>query len=106
MAVTKTEVTTDKRKRAETVRNIKSGQIKEHSSWHNWMFTFSDVTITLCNTMINCLKKGLGRAMAQAVSCRPHTAEARVLSGFNPCGICGGQSDKGTGFSPSTSGFP
>jgi hypothetical protein len=35
--------------------------------------------------------------MAQAVSSRPLTAEARV----SPCGICGGRSDTGTGFSSS-----
>jgi hypothetical protein len=40
--------------------------------------------------------------MAQAVSRRPLTAEARV----SPCGICGGQNGTGTGFSPSTSVFP
>jgi hypothetical protein len=44
----------------------------------------------------------LGRAMAQAVSRRPLTEESRV----GPCGICGGQSGTGTGFSPSTSVFP
>jgi hypothetical protein len=37
--------------------------------------------------------------MAQAVSRRPLTAEARV----GPCAICGGQSGTGTCFSPSTS---
>jgi hypothetical protein len=47
-----------------------------------------------------------GRAMAQAVSCRPPTAEARVRSRVSPCGICGGRSSIGTGFSPSTSVFP
>jgi hypothetical protein len=44
--------------------------------------------------------------MAQAVSRRPLTAEARVRYRASPCGICGGQSGTGTGFSPSTSGFP
>jgi hypothetical protein len=40
--------------------------------------------------------------MAQAVSRRPLTAEARV----NPLRICGGQSGPGTGFPRSTSVFP
>jgi hypothetical protein len=48
----------------------------------------------------------LDRAMAQAVIRRPVTAEARVRSRVIPCGICGGQSGTGTGFSPSTSIFP
>jgi len=47
-----------------------------------------------------------GRAMAQAVSRRPLTAEARVRARVSPCGICGGQSGTGTGFSPSSSVFP
>jgi hypothetical protein len=42
-----------------------------------------------------------GRAMAQVVSRRPLTTEARV----NPCGIYGRQSGTGTGFSPSSSVF-
>jgi hypothetical protein len=33
-----------------------------------------------------------GRAMAQMASCRPFTAEARVLAWVSPCGIYGGQS--------------
>jgi hypothetical protein len=44
--------------------------------------------------------------MAHAVSCRRPTAEARVRSRLSPCGICGRQSGTGTGFSPSSSGFP
>jgi hypothetical protein len=46
-----------------------------------------------------------GRAMVQVVSRRPLTAEARVRALVNPCGICGGQSGTGTGFSPSSSVF-
>jgi hypothetical protein len=41
-----------------------------------------------------------GRTMAQAVSRRPLTAEARVRARVNPSGICCGQSGTGTGFSP------
>jgi hypothetical protein len=43
-----------------------------------------------------------GRAMAQVVSLWPFNAEAWV----SPCGVCGGQSGTGTGFSPSSSVFP
>ena len=46
------------------------------------------------------------RAMAEAVSRRPLTAETRFRSVISLCGICGGQSDTETGFSPSTSDFP
>ena len=45
----------------------------------------------------------LGRAMAQAVSRRAPTAQARDRSQVGPCGICGGQTGTGTGFSPNTS---
>jgi hypothetical protein len=44
--------------------------------------------------------------MAQAVSFQPVTAESRVRARVNPCGICGGQSGNGTGFSQSSSAFP
>jgi hypothetical protein len=43
-------------------------------------------------------KQVLGRAMAQAVSRWPLTAEVRVRARVNPCGICGGQSGTGPGF--------
>jgi hypothetical protein len=48
----------------------------------------------------------LGRAKAQVVSRRPLTAEAWVRAPVSLCGICGGQSGTGTGFSPSSSIFP
>jgi hypothetical protein len=48
----------------------------------------------------------LGRAMVQVVSRRPVTAEAGVRARVNPCGICGGQSGTGTGFSPGSSVSP
>jgi hypothetical protein len=41
--------------------------------------------------------------MAQAVSRRAPTVEARVRSRIIPYEICGGQSGTGTGFSPSSS---
>jgi hypothetical protein len=48
----------------------------------------------------------LDRAMAQAVSRRPLTAEAREWSRVCQCGICGGQSGTRTGFFPEYFGSP
>jgi hypothetical protein len=44
--------------------------------------------------------------MAQAVRRRPLTVEASFRSRVGPCGIRGGQSGTGTGFSSSTLVFP
>jgi hypothetical protein len=44
--------------------------------------------------------------MAQAVSRRPVTAEARVRAGVSTFGIYGGQSDTRACFYPSSSVFP
>jgi hypothetical protein len=58
--------------------------------------TLVSVFLTELNDMLK-----VGRGVAQAVSRRPLTAEAR----FRPCGICGGQSGTGTGYYPSSSVF-
>jgi len=47
-----------------------------------------------------------GHALAQVVSCQSLTAEAHVCSQASLCGICGGQSGNGTGFTLSTVVFP
>jgi len=44
--------------------------------------------------------------MAEVISRRPFTAEARIKHQASPRGICVGQSGTGAGFSSSTSVFP
>ena len=48
----------------------------------------------------------LGRAVVQAVGVRSITEDARIQSQVSPCGIFGGQSGTGAGFSSSTSVSP
>jgi hypothetical protein len=47
-----------------------------------------------------------GRAMAHVISHQPLTAKAWVHAYVSPCGIYGGQSGTGIGFSPSFSVVP
>jgi hypothetical protein len=80
----------------------------------NWSLTLTGEACQLVSNTNGCsVPTGLlhervqrGRAMAQAVSRRPPTAEAWVRSRVSPCGICGGQSGTGTGFSPEYFVFP
>jgi hypothetical protein len=73
------------------------------------MSVYIFVSLLYWKTLLNysCgFKFSVGLAMAQAVSHRILTVEARVQSQASQCGVCGGQSGSGTGFSPSTSEFP
>jgi hypothetical protein len=70
---------------------------------HTWITWY---LLVRCWEEQKIFKTVFDRAMAQAISHRPLTAGARVRSQVSPRGIFGGQSDTGTGFSPSTSVFP
>jgi hypothetical protein len=48
----------------------------------------------------------VGRAIAQAITCRLFTASAQVRDGVSYCGICGGQGGIGAGFFSKYFGFP
>jgi hypothetical protein len=63
---------------------------------------FQNITLFLCKASV----KSKGSVMAQAVSRRPLTAEARLRFRVSPCGIYGGQNGTETGCSPSTSVSP
>jgi hypothetical protein len=78
------------------------GRYGLHSSSAETTASVNCAAVVMC--LISC--PFYGRAMAQVVSRRPLTAEARVRARVNPCGIRGGQSGTGTGFSPSSSAFP
>jgi hypothetical protein len=56
-------------------------------------FKSSNSVQNSCNTILP-----LGRAVSQAVSRLPLTAEARVRAHVNQCEICGGESGTGTGY--------
>jgi hypothetical protein len=47
-----------------------------------------------------------GHTTAQAVSCPPFIAEARVRSQVSPCEVCGGRSGTGTVVFSEFFGFP
>jgi hypothetical protein len=72
------------------------------------VYTMKFSTVFILHVMLLRATKSssIGRAMAQDVSRRPLTAEARVRARINPCGICGGQNGTGTGFSQSSSVLP
>jgi hypothetical protein len=58
--------------------------------------TYVHVRVCMCEYAYVCMH--VCCAMAEEVSRRPVTAEARVRALVNPCRICGGQSGIGTGF--------
>jgi hypothetical protein len=70
--------------------------ISDHSSW---LSVIMEPLFSVRYAFID------SKFVAVTVSRQPLAAEARVWSRVGPCGICGGQSGTGTGFSPSISGF-
>jgi hypothetical protein len=77
---------------------VGGGQSKRHG---DVVSSFSNLGLTT-----SVLHPGRGHAIDQAVSCRTITADVLVQSQASPYGICGWQSDTGTGFSPNTSVSP
>jgi hypothetical protein len=77
-----------------------AGKVDEISKYLYYVYRNLPYLFRLSRYLIN------GRAMAQAVSRWPVTAETRVRVRVDPCGICGGQSGTRAGFSPSSSVFP
>jgi hypothetical protein len=101
-----------------TVAVVRSA-IKE--TYFSWTYIYVIIPLCVCVCVCVCArvrhacckkcnpcKKHVrfGRAMFQAVSRRPPTAEARVRARVSPCGIFGGPSGTGIGFFPEFFGFP
>jgi hypothetical protein len=57
----------------------------------------------VCTQEFQNLRNSVGRAMVQAASRQPFTAEAWARARLSPFGICGEQSGTGSCFSPSSS---
>jgi hypothetical protein len=95
------------------VDKVALGQVFHRFLWFSLSTSFHHCSILIYHFPMRCaiaLTKHHSiipsvRGMAQAVSHRPLTAEARVRPCFGPCGICGRQSGTGTGFSPTSSVF-
>jgi hypothetical protein len=72
---------------------------KPKDSWQNLSHSVHHMCSISHSTNLHQLL--FGRAMAQAVSLQTFTAETRVRTRVNPCGIFGGKSGTGSGFPPS-----
>jgi hypothetical protein len=74
----------------------------------NWLVCITETECVYCAVRTEYLatiriKFSLARVMAHVVKSLRPNSKTRVWSQFSPSEICGGQSSKGTGFSPCTS---